>query len=173
MESNATADDFDRGGPASGQGPDLLILSEAARHALAPGPLCSPEFRHGFALDQGRLRGAVVVSRGAQPGWVRVAVSIAGAEPGGSGAVQLDAEVRRSWLQGAVEAADGRAMPPVAIAAAVGEIAALPGQRAVRMTVAGGTPRTGQPLPEALRRLIEWVSRGEGHEANVMTRSAA
>lgn len=77
MEPSATGNIVASAGPAPGQGPDLLILSEAARHALAPGPLCAPEFSHRFALDQGRLRGTVAVSRGAQSGWIRVVVSIA------------------------------------------------------------------------------------------------
>lgn len=156
-------------GAAPGHGTELLILSDSARHALASGPLCGLEFQHGFALGNGCVRGSVAVSAAGEEGLAKIVVTLRRRTTAGPGDVRLETEVRRSWLRDVVEAADGRTMPAVAIAAAVSEVAMLPGQRSVAAWVEGEAAHAGQTLAESISHIFRADSGGEALAADVTT----
>ncbi len=137
-----------------GRGPGLLILSQTARQALEPGPLCALEFQHGFALAGGSVRGSVSVSPAGEEGLSKIVVALQRGTAGTGEVIRLEAVVRRSWLQDVVEGADGRAVPAVAIARAIAQIATLAGQRAVSVTVAGEAAGPGPDLAASLDRFL-------------------
>lgn len=117
---------------------DQMVLSAEAHHHLADIHFGSPGLEGSFEFRAAAVKGRLRIGRGSGEGWARVAIEMYGQEftdQPPPGAIRFEAEVREHWLQALTSTAATKDEQAATIVRALAEIAAIPGQKTVVVSV--------------------------------------